>query len=143
MLHAISIARITRLLGLKYWFGGKLVYPWLHPMNKVKDCAAITLDGCVTHKFQVHKNGKLRARYINESGGFLKLGLKLLQTVTVDELYTLIARGNNDYAGAFMQLTSPVPIPVDMAALREVEMVRRAAKNTLLAREGGKAKHLV
>jgi hypothetical protein len=128
---------------MKYWFGGKLVYPWLHPMNKVKDCVTLTLDGCVTHKFQLHKNGKLRVRYVNESGGFLKLGLKPLQVITTDELYTLIARQNNDYAGAFMQLTSPVPIPVDLAALREIEMLRRAAKNELLAREGGKAKQLV
>lgn len=122
-----AIARLTRLLGLKFWFGGKMVYPWLHPWNKVQNCAAITLDGCITHKFQVHKNGKLRARYINESGGFLKLGLKPLQTITVDELYNRIARLDNNYAGAFMQLTSPVPVPVDMDALREVEMLRRRA----------------
>ena len=132
-----AIARLTRLLGLKFWFGGKMVYPWLHPWNKVQNCAAITLDGCVTHKFQVHKNGKLRVRYINESGGFLTLGLKMLQTVTIDELYVRIGRLNNDYAGAFMQLSSPVPIPVDIVALRDVEMVRRTCKNFVLPLKKG------
>lgn len=125
---------MTRLLGMKYWFGGEMVYSWEHPLNKIPNCVAIILDGCVTHKFQLHKNGKLRVRYINESGGFLKLGLKLSQVITTDELYTLIASGNNDYASAFMQLTSPVPIPIDLAELREVEMLRRAAESELLFR---------
>jgi hypothetical protein len=126
-----SCRKMNRLLGMKYWFGGKMVYPWEHPLNKIPNCVAITLDGCVTHKFQLHKNGKLRVRYINESGGFLRLGLKPLQTITTDELYTLVAKGNNDYAGAFMQLTSPVPIPVDMAELREIEILRRRALQLL------------
>lgn len=128
---------------MKFWFGGKMVYPWEHPLNKIQNCVAITLDGCLTHKFKLCKNGKLRLMKQNESGGFLRLGLKPFETYTTDEIYTRIAAINNDYASAFMQLTSPVPIPVDLEALREIEMLRRAAKNELLAREGGKAKQLV
>jgi hypothetical protein len=116
---------------MKFWFGGKMVYPWEHPMNKVQNAAAITLDGCLQYKFKVHKNGKLRVMKIG-SGRFLALGLKPLQTVTLDELYVRIARESNDYAGAFLQLTSPVPIPVDMNELREVEIARRQAKQVQL-----------
>lgn len=118
--------RISKLLGMKFWFGGKLVYPWTSPFNKIPNCAAITLDGCVCYKFRVHKKGKLRVMAIR-STRFLNLGLKPLQTLTLGELYIRIARGNNDYAGSFLQLTSPVPVPVDMDALREVEMARRHA----------------
>ncbi len=121
-----AMAGISRLLGMKFWFGGKLVYPWTSPFNKVPNAAAITLDGCMTYKFRVHKNGKLRLMQ-GRKNRWLNLGLKPLQTVTLDELWTRIARNGNDYAGSFLQLTSPVPVPVDFAALREVEMTRRYA----------------
>ncbi len=116
--------RISRLLGMKFWFGGEFVYPWRHPINKVQNAAAITLDGCLQYKFKVHKNGKLRVMKTG-SGRYLALGLKPLQTITLDELYNRIAGRDNNMAGSYMQLTSPVPIPVDIAALRELEMERK------------------
>lgn len=121
--------RISRLLGMKFWFGGKMVYPWDHPMNKVQNACAITLDGCMQYKFKVHKNGKLRVMKIG-SGRFLALGLKPLQTITMEELYNRIAGKDNKLAGSYMQLTSPVPIPVDVAALRELEMERKRVLQT-------------
>lgn len=119
-----AIDKITKLLKLKFWFGGKLVYPWLHPNNRIQNCAVITLDGCVQYKFKAHKNGKLRVIKIC-SDRYLALGLKRLQTITLEELYVRIGGKSNDLASSFLQLTSPVPIPVDIDALREVEMIRR------------------
>jgi hypothetical protein len=135
-----AIARITKLLRQKYWFGGEAVFPWQHPLNKIQNCLAILLDGCLTHKFKVCKNGKLRLMKQNESGGFIRLGLKPLQTITFEDLCILITRRDNHYAGAFMQLSSPVPVPVDMVELREVEMNRRWAVNTMTSFEKARAK---
>jgi len=118
-----AVTRISKLLGMKFWFGGKFVYPWVHSMNKVQNAAAITLDGSVQYKFKVHKNGKLRVMKIG-SGRYLALGLRPLQTITLDQLYDRIAGKDNKLAGSYMQLTSPVPIPIDIMALRVLEMER-------------------
>lgn len=118
------MAKITKLLGMKFWFGGKMVYPWEHPFNKVQNAIALTLDGCLQYKFKLHKNGKLRVMKVGGSGRFLALGLKLFQTVTFEQLYDRIAGTSNQYAGSYMQLTSPVQIPVDIQSLRTIEMER-------------------
>jgi len=121
-----AIDKITKLLSQKFWYGGKMVYPWEHPFNKIKNCAAITLDGCVQYKFKVHKNGKLRCMKIAKHRA-LPLGIKPLETITADEIWNRIARRDNDLAGSYLQLTSPVPIPVDIQSLRELEMARKKA----------------
>lgn len=126
-----AIAKLTRLLKMKFWFGGEAIYPFVHPFNKVQNALMIYLDGCCQWKFKVHKNGKLRVMRIY-SARSLNLGLKPLQTITVDELYVRIARCNNDYAPTIMQLTSPVPVPINMAELREVEMLRRTCNQYAL-----------
>lgn len=110
-----AITRINRLLGMKFWFGGKFI------LNKGQDTAVIVLDGCLSYKFKVHKNDKLRVIQI---GRYLALGLKPLQTVTFDQLYDRIAGIDNKLAGSYMQLTSPMPIPINIMELRELEMAR-------------------
>ena len=125
-----AISEISKLLSQKFWFGGKLVYPWLHPLNKVKDCICLTLDGCVCYKFKLCKNGKLRV-YTIRSKHFLDLRLKPLQTITFQDLWCRIALKDNKYAGAFLQLTSPVPIPVDVQAMRDIEMARQQAERLI------------
>ena len=129
-----ALNEISKLLGQKFWFGGKLVR-WEHPMNKVKDCIALTLDGCLQYKFKLHKNGKLRVMKVC-SNRFLSLGLKPLQTITFQDLWCYIALKDNKYAGAFMQLTSPVPVPQkDFIALapvrKEIEAARLKAEQLI------------
>jgi hypothetical protein len=127
-----AIEKFSKLLSMKFWFGGKMVYPWEHPMNRIKNCVAITLDGCLQYKFKLCKNSKLRLMKASKHGRYLALGIKPLQTVTLDELYVRIGGNPNDFAGSFLQLTSPVPIPVNMAELREVETIRRKCKSYAL-----------
>ena len=123
-----DIQRLTKILGLKFWFGGKAVYPWEHPLNKVKNCMAITLDGCLSYKFKVCKNGKLRCMLIR-SDKFLNLGIKVFQTITPDELFDLISICPNNYAGSYLQQTSPFPIKVDVKGWNYLMKMRAKAMN--------------
>ncbi len=125
-MNAKIIAEISKLLGLKFWFGGKMIYPWEHSLNKTRDVALITLDGCRQYKFKVHKNGKLRLVQIY-SQRFLKLNLKPLQTITAEELKNRIALIGNEKAASFLQMTSPVPIPVDTKGWHYLQEARRKA----------------
>jgi hypothetical protein len=126
----VAVKEISKLLGQKFWFGGKLVHPWDHPLNKIKNCICLTLDGCVSYKFKLCKNGKLRVHTIRDSG-YLNLHLKRLQTITFQDLYCRIALQDNKYAGCFLQLTSPIPVPVDRVAMRDIDRARRYAEKLM------------
>jgi hypothetical protein len=91
-----AIKKITKALCSKYWFGGQANFPWKHPLNKVQNALAITMDGFIQYKFKVHKNGKLRMMEARSSR-FLSLGLKPLQTVTVNELLNRIDGNTSKY----------------------------------------------
>lgn len=43
----------------------------------------------------------------------LSLGLKPLQTITLDELKHRIALNSNKQSASYLQMTSPVKIPID------------------------------
>lgn len=100
-----AIKEITKLLNLKYWFGGNLIFPWKHPLNKVQNAAVITLDGCIQYKFKVHKNDKLRCMEVRKHRT-LSLGLKPLQTITLDELKHRIALNSNKQSSSYIQMTN-------------------------------------
>src|ERR1035441_9427119 len=103
---------LSKLLSLKFWFGGKVTYPFVHPCNRVQNALMIHLDGCCTYKFKVHKNGKLRCMRIY-SANLFNLHLRPLQTITLDELRNRIALHGDKYSMPAIQMRSPVPIPVD------------------------------
>ena len=126
MITKNAIGELSKLLSLKFWFGGKFVYPWESPYNKVKNAAAITMDGFVQVKFKVHKNGKLRCMQVR-STRFLNLGIKPLQTITFDELRNRIALHTDKQSVPLMQMTSPVSIPVDLKGWNYLQLARRAA----------------
>jgi hypothetical protein len=121
------LKELSKLLSIKFWFGGKAIYPWEHPLNKVKNCLCITLDGCVTYKFKVCANGKLRCMVIRDRS-FLDLKIKPLQTITVDDLRNRITLGGKDrYATPVMQMTSPVPVKVDLKAWNYLQRAKAKA----------------
>jgi len=123
LMNENAIAELSKLLSLKFWFGGKFIYPWVHPMNgggkhkrrAILNCAAITLDGCLQYRFKVHKNGKLRCINIR-STRYLDLKLRRMQTLTFQELRNRIALQGEKLSVPYLQTTSPTPVPVDMDA---------------------------
>jgi hypothetical protein len=125
-----ALKELSKLMSKKFWFGGKAIYPWEHPWNKVKNCLALTLDGCIQYKFKVCKNGKLRCMEVRETRWF-NLGLKPLQTITLEEIYNCIALGKDRHAASFLQMTSPVPVKVD---LKGWNYIQRAKAKALKAR---------
>lgn len=133
------IAELTKLLSLKFWFGGKFIYPWVHPMNgggkhkrrAILNCAAITLDGCLQYRFKVHKNGKLRCINIR-STRYLDLKMRRMQTITVRELRNRIALHGDKLAVPYLQMTSPVPVPVDLKGWNYIQKARRAANQVTI-----------
>ncbi len=120
------IKALTKLLSEKFWFRGDAIYPWVHPVNKVQNCLLIRLDGCCQYKFKVCKNGKIRLMRIY-SARTLPLGLKPLQTITVDELKRRIALHSDRQSRSFLQMTSPVPVPVDVGNAKFLANARKEA----------------
>lgn len=94
-MNTIEIEEINRAIQSKYWFGGKAIFPWHHPVNRVANAMLIHLDGSPMCKFKVHKNGKLRLMKIYDKS-YLDLKMRPLQTVAVKELLKKI-NGNTDY----------------------------------------------
>lgn len=88
-----TLKPVVDALNSAFWFGGQAIYPFHHPVNKIKDCVMIYLDGSPQMKFQAHKNGKLRLRKVfPHSRQWFDLGLRMLETVTIDELAVRIRR---------------------------------------------------
>jgi len=126
------IGKLTELLSLKFWYGGRAIYPYHHPVNKVQNAMMLMLDGCPMYKFQVHKNGKLRLMRIYGKNPDFNLKLKPLQTITAEELINKIALLSDKKAGSYMQMTNRTPIPVDLVSWNKLMQYRRAAKKALL-----------
>jgi hypothetical protein len=122
-----AIEELGKLLSLKFWFGGKAIYPFVHPCNRVQNALMIQLDGCCCYKFKVHKNGKLRCMRIY-SANFFNLHLKPLQTITLAELRNRIALHGDRYSVPVIQMRSPMPVPVDLKGWNYLQRARRAAK---------------
>jgi hypothetical protein len=122
-----AIKELSKLLSLKFWFGGKAIYPFVHSFNRVQNALMIQLDGCCCYKFKVHKNGKLRCMRIY-STRFLNLNIRPFQTIPLAELRNRIALHGDKKSVPYLQMTSPVAIPVDLAGWNTLQKARREAK---------------
>ena len=101
---SLSFEPITRILNKKFWFGGDVYYPWVHPANKVSNALMIHLDGCPQYKFQACANGKLRLIQDYTKGkGSLYLYMKPLQTITLAVLIHKLESINDDKSPQRMQ----------------------------------------
>lgn len=87
---------ITEAISRKFWYGGRAIFPWEHPVNKVKDAVMVHLDGVPAYKFKLHKNGRLRLMKNYKISSYLegcfKLPIRPLQTVTPKRLVGMINR---------------------------------------------------
>lgn len=122
-----AIKELSKLLSLKFWFGGEVTYPFVHPFNRVQNALMIHLDRCCAYKFKVHKNGKLRLIRIYSSR-CLKLNLRPLQTITLAELKNRIALHDDKKSVPYLQMTSPMPVSVDLKGWNYIQKARRKAK---------------
>jgi len=121
-----TLAELSKLLSLKFWYGGKVIYPFVHSYNRVKNALMIQLDGCCCYKFKVHKNGKLRCMRVYSIYHF-DLKIRPLQTITLTELRNRIALHGDKHSTPYLQMTSPVPVPVDLAGWNYIQKARREA----------------